>query len=42
MNGEIADTLGISVRTVETHLQRTFTKLGVNRRTDLAPLLQPD
>lgn len=41
MNHEIAATLGISVRTVETHLQRAFQKLGVNRRSDLAALLQP-
>ena len=41
-NLEIADDLGISVRTVETHLQRAFAKLGVNRRTDLTSLLWPD
>lgn len=41
-NLDIAEDLGISVRTVETHLQRAFTKLGVNRRADLATLLQPD
>ena len=36
----IAEDLGISVRTVETHLQRAFARLGVTRRADLAPLLQ--
>lgn len=40
-NLEIAEALGISVRTVETHLQRAFSKLGVKRRTELAPLLRP-
>lgn len=41
-NHEIAEALGISVRTVETHLQRSFVKLGINRRAELAPLLHPD
>jgi DNA-binding CsgD family transcriptional regulator len=41
-NSEIANGLGISVRTVETHLQRAYAKLGVKRRTDLAPVLRPD
>lgn len=39
-NQGIADELGISVRTVETHLQRAFAKLGVNRRADLDAALR--
>jgi len=38
-NDEIAAHLGISRRTVETHLQRAFTKLGVHNRTRLAYVL---
>lgn len=34
-NREIADTKGVSVRTVEGHLYRIFAKLGVSRREDL-------
>ncbi len=34
-NGEIADRLVISVRTVETHLYRGMQKLGINDRRDL-------
>lgn len=41
-SAEIALDLGLSVRTVETHLQRAFVKLGVNRRQELAPVLLPD
>ncbi len=37
-NQEIAEALGISVRTAETHLQRAFAKLGIHRRRDLADL----
>jgi DNA-binding NarL/FixJ family response regulator len=40
-NRVIADRLSVSVRTVENHLQRTYEKLGVARRADLAPALGP-
>ena len=33
---EIARRLTVSTRTVEGHLHRLYTKLGVNRREDLA------
>jgi DNA-binding CsgD family transcriptional regulator len=39
-NAAIAEQLGISVRTVETHLQRAFTKLGVHARSELAAALR--
>ncbi len=35
-NVQVADELGISRRTVESHLYRTFAKLGVRNRTELA------
>jgi DNA-binding CsgD family transcriptional regulator len=35
----VAEALGISVRTAQTHLSRAFTKLGVHRRSELAALL---
>jgi DNA-binding CsgD family transcriptional regulator len=38
-NREIADRLALSHRTVGNHLCSVYTKLGVNRRLDLAPLL---
>jgi DNA-binding CsgD family transcriptional regulator len=38
-NREIAETLVLSVRTVETHLQRVYRKLGVRRRGELAEAL---
>lgn len=37
---EIADRLYLSPRTVENHLQRVYTKLGVNGRVELAPALR--
>lgn len=36
---EIASELGLSVRTVENHLQAAFERLGVNRRADLPAAL---
>jgi DNA-binding CsgD family transcriptional regulator len=36
---EIAERLFVSVRTVDNHLQQVYVKLGVKRRTDLAPHL---
>jgi DNA-binding NarL/FixJ family response regulator len=39
-NREIADALTVSVRTVETHLQRAYTKLGVSSRNGLATVLR--
>ncbi|MGW7200706.1 LuxR C-terminal-related transcriptional regulator [Streptomyces chryseus] len=36
---EIADKLGLSVRTVDNHLQRIYHKLGVNTRRELASIL---
>lgn len=38
-NREIADTLGISVRTVDNHLASVYRKLGVGGRDELAVLL---
>jgi DNA-binding CsgD family transcriptional regulator len=38
-NREIAGELGITVSTVEQHLTRVYSKLRVNRRTDLRPVL---
>jgi DNA-binding CsgD family transcriptional regulator len=38
----VADELGISVRTAQTHLSRAFTKLGVHRRSELVGLLEDD
>ncbi|MDP9336384.1 MAG: helix-turn-helix transcriptional regulator [Actinomycetota bacterium] len=37
---EIASRLGISRRTVETHLQRVYDKLGVHTRTHLSLLVR--
>jgi DNA-binding CsgD family transcriptional regulator len=36
---EIAQALGISVRTVDSHLDHAYTKLGINDRADLAAAL---
>ncbi|WP_459956083.1 response regulator transcription factor, partial [Mycobacterium avium] len=41
-NREIADRLVISVRTVEGHLYRLFTKLGINNRDQLIQLIGRD
>jgi DNA-binding CsgD family transcriptional regulator len=38
-NTEVADALGVSVKTVEYHLTRVYRKLGVRSRTDLALLV---
>jgi DNA-binding CsgD family transcriptional regulator len=37
-NSEIADTLSVTLRTVEVHLTSVYRKLGVVNRADLAPL----
>ncbi|GGM26281.1 AAA family ATPase [Dactylosporangium sucinum] len=38
-NRDIAQTLFVTVKTVEVHLSNAFRKLGINRRTDLAAAL---
>jgi DNA-binding CsgD family transcriptional regulator len=40
-NQEIAERLGVGVRTVEGHLLRAMTKLGVSSRQQLGPVLAP-
>lgn len=39
-NRDISDRLSLSVRTVEGHLYRIFSKLGIDDRDDLARLLR--
>jgi DNA-binding CsgD family transcriptional regulator len=39
---QIADTLGVSVRTVDNLLGRVYLKLGISGRTDLAQALDAD
>ena len=41
-NGEIADILKVSKRTVESHIAALFTKLGVSKRLDLIALAATD
>ncbi len=41
-NGEIADTLFVSRRTVESHLQRVYQKLDLHSRTELAYVRRPN
>ena len=36
---EVAEVLGISVRTVESHLDSVYRKLGIDGRKDLATIL---
>jgi DNA-binding NarL/FixJ family response regulator len=38
-NGKIAKKLGLSIRTVESHLYRVYGKLGVSARDKLPPLI---
>ncbi len=38
-NKEIAQELFVTVKTVETHLARTFQKLGISSRNDLPPAI---
>lgn len=40
-NGEIADTLFVSRRTVESHLQRVYRKLDLHSRAELAKAFRP-
>jgi DNA-binding NarL/FixJ family response regulator len=40
-NREIAETLFLSVRTVESHLSHAYQKIGVRSRTELALVLEP-
>jgi two-component system, NarL family, nitrate/nitrite response regulator NarL len=39
-NREVAEHLGIGVRTVEAHLHRIYEKVGIRSRTRLALFLQ--
>ncbi|MFJ8589649.1 LuxR C-terminal-related transcriptional regulator [Streptomyces sp. NPDC093595] len=38
---QIAETLNVSVRTVDNHLQHAYSKLGITARSELAALLRP-
>jgi DNA-binding NarL/FixJ family response regulator len=40
-NKEIAEALFVSVRTIESHLSHTYSKLDVRSRTELAAALDP-
>jgi DNA-binding CsgD family transcriptional regulator len=40
-NRQIADVLGLSVRTVHSHLNHAYTKLGMADRSELAALVHP-
>jgi DNA-binding NarL/FixJ family response regulator len=39
---QIAEQLGVSVRTVQSHLCSVFRKLGIGSRADLAGLIRSD
>jgi DNA-binding NarL/FixJ family response regulator len=41
-NREIADRLVVSVRTVDNHLHNAYSKLGITKRSELAPILLPE
>jgi DNA-binding CsgD family transcriptional regulator len=41
-SAEIAGALFVSVRTVDNHLQRVYTKLGITRRSELAARMTPE
>jgi DNA-binding NarL/FixJ family response regulator len=40
-NREIAQNLVVTIKTVENHLARVYTKLGIHSRTELAEALEP-
>ncbi|UXH79227.1 LuxR C-terminal-related transcriptional regulator [Roseateles amylovorans] len=40
LNKQVADELGIAIRTVEVHRARAFTKLGLRSAAELATLLE--
>jgi DNA-binding NarL/FixJ family response regulator len=41
-NRDIAERLGVSVRTIESHLEQAYRKLGARDRHELAGLLAPE
>jgi DNA-binding CsgD family transcriptional regulator len=41
-NRQIAQELYVTIKTVEGHLARAYTKLGIERRSELAPLLREE